>query len=146
MIDLARETDGGRTANRRGLTLVELLVVMAVVGILASISVPRLDGYRESAHLSQVQQDLRNVGVAQELHYRDHLRYADDAEALVFDGSEGVEVTVEEVSTGGWAATAVHDALEQDVGCAMYLGSVDPPSLPDGSPHDQGEGKIQCTG
>lgn len=35
--------------NRKGFTLVELIVVVAVLGILASIAVPRLSGFTQNA-------------------------------------------------------------------------------------------------
>ena len=137
---------GWRARDRRqGLTLIELLVVLAVVGILASIALPQLDAQRQAAHFSTLQQDLRNVGMAQEVHYRDHMEYADDPDALITDPSTGVNVEVEEATASGWAASATHETLEDEEGCALYLGGVDPPALPDGSAHEGGEGTVQCT-
>ena len=135
-----------RVCERRGFTLVEILVVVVVVGILATIAIPKLQGSRESAHFSKIQQDLRNVGTAQELHFRDHGGYADDPEDLIFHGAEAVTVSVHEVAPSGWAASATHQALAGDEGCALYFGDVEPPELPDGSPHEGGEGTVRCTG
>ena len=145
MFGSKRQCDAGVARGRRGVTLVELLVVVVVLGILASMSIPTLDGARESAHFASVEQDLRNVGMAQELHFRDHLEYATDADDLVFERSPGVEVEVEDVSTAGWSATATHEALEEERGCVIHLGDVEAPSLPDGTAPDEGEGTIQCT-
>jgi prepilin-type N-terminal cleavage/methylation domain-containing protein len=35
--------------NRRGFTLIELVVVIAILGILATVAVPRLTGFQENA-------------------------------------------------------------------------------------------------
>ncbi|MBF8982636.1 prepilin-type N-terminal cleavage/methylation domain-containing protein [Lutibacter sp. B2] len=38
--------------NRKGFTLIELIVVIAILGILAGIAIPRLSGFQEKAKIS----------------------------------------------------------------------------------------------
>lgn len=49
---------------RRGFTLVEIMVVVAVLGVLVSITVVSYGGWRKSVVEDQMQTDLRNVATA----------------------------------------------------------------------------------
>ncbi|KYZ77071.1 hypothetical protein AXX12_02740 [Anaerosporomusa subterranea] len=50
--------------NQKGFTLVELVVVIAILGILAAIAVPRFAGANDNATRAKVQADLRTIDSA----------------------------------------------------------------------------------
>ena len=62
-------------ARRHGLTLIEMLVVIAVVGLLASLLIPAVQGARESARRAQCLNNLRQIGIALQQHAETHGMY-----------------------------------------------------------------------
>ncbi|TJX68655.1 type II secretion system protein [Soehngenia saccharolytica] len=57
-----------RKRNKKGFTLIELVVVIAILGILAALAIPRFTGTRESANTQTVISNLRSIESAVELY------------------------------------------------------------------------------
>ncbi len=55
-----------RLNNRKGFTLIELIVVIAIIAILAAVLIPRFTGFSESAREKAVMSDARNILIAVE--------------------------------------------------------------------------------
>jgi type IV pilus assembly protein PilA len=68
--------------KRRGFTLVELLVVMAILGILAAVAIPQLALYRQRGFRSQLVWDVRNAAGGQEAYVIDHSTYGSTCAVL----------------------------------------------------------------
>jgi len=60
---------------KQAFTLIELLIVVAIIGILAAIAVPNFLNAQIRAKISRAQSDLRNVGLALESYRLDNNLY-----------------------------------------------------------------------
>jgi len=61
--------------NRRGMTLIELLVTLTLIAILANLSYPAFSAVRRRAEAARVIADLMALRVAVLDHYADHSHY-----------------------------------------------------------------------
>ena len=68
--------------HEKGFTLIELLIIIAIIGILATIAIPTFAGYRSRAYNSAAVSDLRAAATAQEAYYVDNDIYSNNLAAL----------------------------------------------------------------
>jgi len=101
--------------SNKGFTLVELLIVVAIIGILAAIAIPQFAAYRAKAYCSSVKSDLANYAIAQEAHFTEHDAYTTDVRgfdaggALIgFKPSPDVVLTSPQISTMGFTVVATN--------------------------------------
>jgi prepilin-type N-terminal cleavage/methylation domain-containing protein len=112
-------------SRERGFSLLELLVVVAILGILVAAALPKFAEFRAAAYDSRSQQDLRNLAAAEELYRANSPSYAGDTASLKgFAPSEGVEIALESADETGFVATASHPAGARDF---RWDSSADPP-------------------
>jgi type IV pilus assembly protein PilA len=69
--------------NQKGFTLIELMIVIAIIGILAAIAIPQFSAYRRRAYNSAALSDLKNFTTAQEAYYVDNATYCSSISMLV---------------------------------------------------------------
>ncbi|MBN1903798.1 MAG: prepilin-type N-terminal cleavage/methylation domain-containing protein [Deltaproteobacteria bacterium] len=88
----------------KGFTLIEIMIVIAIIGILAAIAIPQFSAYRIKSYNSIAVSDLRNAAAAQEAYFIEHKSYANSIEELAkkpdFYTSPGVVMNVGGDQTG----------------------------------------------
>lgn len=71
-----------RTMDKRAFTLIELLIVVAIIGILAAIAIPNFLQAQVRAKVARVKSDFRTLATGLELYYVDTNKYPFGASAL----------------------------------------------------------------
>lgn len=61
--------------NQKGFTLIELMIVIAIIGILAAIAIPQFSSYRAKSFNSAAVSDVRNARTDLEAHYAEFEEY-----------------------------------------------------------------------
>lgn len=114
MQSIVRRLPAGRSA--RGFSLLELLVAVAILGLLAIIAIPQFLTYRARAVDGEMKADLRNAALAMESYYADKKSYPTSVPTIVavgFTQSQGVSLIIDLTSPSTFRLTASKPAGTQ---------------------------------
>jgi len=119
--------------NRKGFTLIEIVIVCVVLGTLAAVAVPRFAGSKDRAYVAAMTADLHTIAIYEEQFAADnHGQYfsgtaTPDAPLNGFTPSKDVTVTLTAFNILGsqladWTAVVKHSQSSES--CEMRAGVI----------------------
>ncbi len=75
--------------RNNGFTMIERLIVVAIIGILAAIAIPQYVKYKEDAYVASMWSDCKSLQLAEEAYYIDNGKYTDVVEEIADFGFKG---------------------------------------------------------
>jgi len=101
--------------KNEGFTLIELMIVIAIIGILAAIAIPQFSAYRARSFNAAAESDLRNAATAQEAYYVDSQTYVANPQTNLIGATYGLYTSQNVALTGGattdqYSMTAYHSS------------------------------------
>lgn len=104
-------------ATQKGFTLIELLITIAILGILAAVAIPAYNGYITAARMSEAENNLSAIRLAQEEYFLENNGYFEGTTTSAIEtdsdnlwaatkGSDGYNFDYLVTLSSGWTATA----------------------------------------
>jgi prepilin-type N-terminal cleavage/methylation domain-containing protein len=100
---------GHQASSNQGFTLLELIVVVAVLGILAAIAMQQFQIHRARAIDASMRSDLKNAALAMESYYGEFLSYPVTEAAILLVGyrkTSGVTLSISVPTPSTFSLTA----------------------------------------
>lgn len=102
----------------KAFTLIELLIVVAIIAILAAIAVPNFLEAQTRAKVSRVRNDLRTIATAMESYFVDNNRYPGDSDNTILEPGQDQQGLLKLTTPIAYITTLATDPFqvnEQDI-------------------------------
>ena len=104
-----------------GWTFVEVLIVLVIISLLATIVIPHLSSTRDKALVATMMTDLRNLLAQEEIRKLDSGSYITSFPPSVWSPSTGVSDPTIALTGDGWTASVTHISSRRT--CVIFVGS-----------------------
>lgn len=102
--------------DQKGFTLIELMIVIAIIGILAAIAIPQFREYRKRGYNATANADIKNLYTAAQAYFSDFPTGTADetkCQAYGYTQSQKIDTTITDGTSADFAAsTVVNPATE----------------------------------